>query len=160
MIFVVNIWVEKEFPMPKSNPVPLDGQLCFSLYATSIAINRLYKPMLDEFGITYPQYLVLSALWEGDGQTITAIADRLALEPSTITPLVKRLEVAALVTRARNAEDERKVQVFLTAKGKGLRAETTCLTDALLRNSGMSVKQLVDLNGQVQALRKALTGAH
>lgn len=143
--------------MPKPDLVPLDGQLCFSLYSTSIAINRLYKPMLDELGVTYPQYLVLSTLWEADGQTITAIADRLALEPSTITPLVKRLEVAGFVTRERNAEDERKVQVFLTPKGKRLRVDSGCLTDALLRNSGLSVKEMIELNNRIQGLRKALT---
>ncbi|MFT3722835.1 MAG: MarR family transcriptional regulator [Hyphomonadaceae bacterium] len=144
--------------MSKPHLVPLDGQLCFSLYSTSIAINRLYKPMLDELGVTYPQYLVLSALWEEDGQTITAIADRLALEPSTITPLVKRLEVAEFVTRERNAEDERKVQVFLSAKGKRLRADSGCLTDALLKNSGLTVKEMIDLNDRIQRLRAALTG--
>ena len=104
--------------MTAPNPIPLDSQLCFSLYGASIAINRTYKPMLDALGVTYPQYLVLSALWETDGQTITAIADRLALEPSTITPLMKRLEQAGFVGRQRNPEDERQVEVRLTAKGR------------------------------------------
>jgi DNA-binding MarR family transcriptional regulator len=144
--------------MPKPDLVPLDGQLCFSLYSTTIAINRLYKPMLDGLGVTYPQYLVLSALWEEDGQTITAIADRLALEPSTITPLMKRLEQAEFVTRERNATDERKVQAFLTAKGKRLRADSGCLTDELLRKSGLTVKEMIDLNSRIQRLRGALTG--
>ena len=144
--------------MPKPELVPLDGQLCFSLYSTSMAINRLYKPLLDGLGVTYPQYLVLSTLWEEDGQTITAISDRLALEPSTITPLVKRLEQAEFVTRERSAEDERKVQVFLTTKGKKLRADTGCLTDALLKNSGLTVKEMIDLNDRIQRLRAALTG--
>lgn len=143
--------------MPKPELVPLDGQLCFSLYSTSMAINRLYKPLLDGLGVTYPQYLVLSTLWEADGQTITALADRLALEPSTITPLVKRLEQAEFVTRERNAEDERKVQVFLTTKGKKLRAESGCLTDALLRKSGLTVKEIIDLNSRIHRLRDALT---
>jgi len=143
--------------MAKPELVPLDGQLCFSLYSTSMAINRLYKPMLDALGVTYPQYLVLSTLWEKDGHTITALADRLALEPSTITPLVKRLELAEFVTRERNAEDERKVQVFLTAKGKRLRADSGCLTDALLRKSGLTVKEIIDLNSRIQRLRGALT---
>ncbi|MES2055113.1 MAG: MarR family transcriptional regulator [Pseudomonadota bacterium] len=136
--------------------VPLDGQLCFSLYATSIAINRAYKPMLDAMGITYPQYLVLSTLWEGDGQTISAIADRLALESSTITPLVKRLEQAGFLARQRNPQDERQVQAFLTAKGKGLQRETACLTETLLRKSGLTVEQIMALNDQVQALRREL----
>lgn len=139
-------------------PLPLDAQLCFSLYSTSIAINRLYKPMLDSLGVTYPQYLVLSTLWERDGQTISAIAERLALEPSTITPLMKRLEVAGFVSRQRNPEDERQVQVFLTAKGTGLRAQVSCLTDALLANSKLNIPQMVALNAQIRALRAALTG--
>ncbi len=139
------------------DPLPLDAQLCFSLYSTTIAINRLYKPMLDSLGVTYPQYLVLSTLWEKDGQTISAIADRLALEPSTITPLMKRLEAAGFVSRQRNPADERQVQVFMTAKGKGLRREASCLTDALLENSGLNVAEMVALNDQVQRLRGALT---
>jgi DNA-binding MarR family transcriptional regulator len=141
-----------------SDPIPLDQQLCFSLYGASIAINRTYKPMLDALGVTYPQYLVLSALWEADGQTIGAIGDRLSLEPSTITPLVKRLEQAGFVGRLRNPADERQVQVRLTDKGRALRADTACLTEALLRNSGMTVDQIVALNKQVRTLRDALAG--
>jgi DNA-binding MarR family transcriptional regulator len=141
------------------DPIPLDGQLCFSLYGAAIAVNRTYKPMLDELGITYPQYLVLSVLWEADGQTITAIADRLALEPSTITPLVKRLEQAALLDRRRNPADERQVQVTLTDKGRGLRARTACLTETLLRRSGLTVEAIIALNRQVQDLRDALAAA-
>jgi DNA-binding MarR family transcriptional regulator len=144
-------------PKPASDPLPLDAQLCFSLYSTTIAINRLYKPMLDSLGVTYPQYLVLSTLWEEDGQTITAIADRLALEPSTITPLMKRLEAAGFVSRQRNPKDERQVQVFLTATGKALRAEASCLTDTLLENSKLTVAEMIALNEQVQRLRAALT---
>ena len=98
----------------------LDEQLCFALYSASMAINRAYKPMLDKLGITYPQYLVLSTLWEKDGKTIGAIALRLALEPSTVTPLVKRLEAAGLMTRKRNVSDERQVFVNLTQKGKAM----------------------------------------
>ncbi|MCW6533694.1 MarR family transcriptional regulator [Sphingomonas lycopersici] len=138
------------------DPLPLDAQLCFSLYSTTIAINRLYKPMLDSLGVTYPQYLVLSTLWEEEGQTISAIADRLALEPSTITPLMKRLEAAGFVSRQRNPEDERQVQVFLTAKGKGLRQQTTCLTDALLAGSKLSIPEMIALNDQIRKLRAAL----
>jgi DNA-binding MarR family transcriptional regulator len=139
--------------------IPLENQLCFSLYATTIAINRAYKPMLDSLGITYPQYIVLSALWEEDGRTITAIADRLALEPSTITPLVKRLEAAGFVGRLRNPADERQVQVRLTAKGKAMRADTLCLADTLLERSGMTADQLIALNGRIQSLREALVSS-
>jgi DNA-binding MarR family transcriptional regulator len=140
-------------------PIALDDHLCFSLYGTTIAVQRAYKPLLDAMGITYPQFLVLSTLWEGDGQTIGAIAERLALEPSTITPLVKRLEAAGFVDRQRNPADERQVNVRLTAKGRALRAETGCLAETLLGRSGMSIEQVKALNAQVKALRDALTGA-
>ena len=139
--------------------LPLNGQLCFSLYGASMAINRTYKPMLDELGLTYPQYLVLSALWEKDDQTVGAIAARLALEPSTITPLVKRLEVAGLLTRHRNLSDERQVNVRLTPAGRELHAKTGCLTAALLEKSGMKPADLIDLNVRVQSLRDALAKA-
>jgi DNA-binding MarR family transcriptional regulator len=142
--------------MTQDASIPLDGQLCFSLYGASIAINRAYKPMLDALGVTYPQYLVLSTLWEGDRQTIGAIAERLSLEPSTITPLVKRLEQAGFVDRQRNPDDERQVRVSLTPKGWDLRVETRCLTDTLLRRSGLTVEAIMALNQQVQALRDAL----
>src|SRR5258708_37408755 len=96
--------------------VPLDSQLCFSLYSATIAINRTYKPMLDAFGLTYPRYLVLSSLWEQDGLTISGIANRLSLESSMITPLVKRLEAAEFVTAKRYPTDERQVIVTSTVK--------------------------------------------
>lgn len=142
--------------MAAPDTIPLDAQLCFTLYGTTLAINRTYKPLLDELGLTYPQYLVLSALWEKDGQTIGAIAERLDLEPSTITPLVKRLEHAELVTRMRNPADERQVQVRLTPAGADLQARTGCLTQALLERSGLTVAEIIDLNARVQRLHAAL----
>jgi DNA-binding MarR family transcriptional regulator len=147
----------KETTMAAAPTLPLDSQLCFSIYSTSIAIHRVYKPMLDELGVTYTQYLVLSALWEKDGLTITAIADRLALEPSTITPAVKRLESAGFVTRRRNASDERQVQVYLRAKGADLHTKTGCLTETLLRRSGFTVPEMIELNRKVQLLRDGMT---
>jgi len=135
---------------------PLDDQLCFSLYATSMAITRAYKPMLDRLGITYPQYLVLHALWEQDGRTVGAIAERLALESSTITPLVKRLEAAGFVTRERNPDDERQVQVRLTPRGAEMREECGCLAEELLTRSGMQGAQLMGLNRDVKTLWNAL----
>jgi DNA-binding MarR family transcriptional regulator len=136
--------------------LPLDQQLCFSLYSTSMAINRLYKPLLDNLGITYPQYLVLNTLWESDGQTISGIAARLDLEPSTITPLIKRLEAAAFVSRLRSPSDERVVHVHLAAAGKKLREKAGCLTEALLVKSGMTPNELIALNKQIHRLRGAL----
>ena len=144
--------------MAVSRPVPLDDQLCFSLYSASIAINRTYKPMLDEMGITYPQYLVLNALGEEQGMTIGAIADRLALESSTITPPVKRMEQAGLLERRRSKVDERQVHVWLTEAGQNLLAKSRCLGDTLVQRSGMTMKQFEALNEQVRTLRDALGG--
>lgn len=134
----------------------LDDLLCFSVYAASMAIHRTYKPLLDELGITYPQYLVLNALWEEDGRTVGAIAERLSLESSTITPLVKRLEAASLVTRTRNRDDERRVLVSLTRRGRELRAKSRCLGEALLARSGMEPKELIALNRELRRLRQHL----
>lgn len=145
--------------MNRPNALKLNEQLCFSLYSASIAVNRLYKPLLDELGITYPQYLVLSALWEADGQTVGHIASALALEPSTMTPLVKRLEQAGLVTKIRNPLDERQVQVRLTDAGKALQNKTGCLTDRLLERSGMSPADLRDLNQKIAKLLGAISAA-
>lgn len=145
--------------MPDAPTLPLDSQLCFSIYSASIAINRLYKPMLDALGVTYTQYLVLSTLWERDGLTITAIADRLGLEPSTITPAVKRLEAAGFLSRQRSTVDERLVEVRLTAKGRGLHVKTGCLTEALLQQSGFTVPDMIDLNAKVRKLRDGLRAA-
>lgn len=143
--------------MTDAPTLPLDSQLCFSIYSTAIAVNRLYKPMLDDLGVTYTQYLALSALWEKNGLTISAIADRLALEPSTITPAVKRLEAAGFVERRRSTVDERQVEVHLTAKGNELHAKTGCLTEALLRNSGFTIPEMIDLNQKVRALRDGVS---
>ena len=135
---------------------PLDEQLCFSLYAASMAVMRLYKPLLDRFGITYPQYLVLHALWERDGRSVREIAGRLALESSTVTPLLKRLEAAGFVARARDPEDERVVKAKLTARGRALRERCGRLAESLIERSGFSAAELGALNRQVQTLRDAL----
>lgn len=139
-------------------PRPLANQICFTLYATSMAINRTYKPMLDEMGITYPQYLMLSVLGEEDGLTIGAIANRLSLDSSTITPPMKRLEKAGLVSRQRSQVDERQVQARLTDAGRALLVQCDCLGDTLIERSGMSAAQIEALNQQVQSLREALSG--
>ena len=119
-------------------PLPLDRQLGYGLYSAFMAVSRVYKPWLDQLGLTYPQYLVLCVLWEGGEQTIGSIASRLDLEPSTITPLMKRLEQAGHVLRQRNPADERQVQVTLTDQGRALRAETRSLAEALYGKAGMS----------------------
>lgn len=137
-------------------PVPLDNQICFTLYATSMTINRAYKPMLDAMGITYPQYLVLNVLGEADGATVGAIAQRLSLESSTVTPPIKRLEQAGLVERQRSKVDERQVQVRLTDAGRATLARSSCLGELMMERSGLTLDQLNALNQQVQTLNAAL----
>jgi DNA-binding MarR family transcriptional regulator len=156
MIFVVanpGAVVDYEFPLP------LDRQLGFGLYSAFMAVSRVYKPWLDQLGLTYPQYLVLCVLWEDDDQTIGGIASRLDLEPSTITPLMKRLEQAGHVVRQRNPADERQVRVRLTDQGRAVRAQTRTLAQALYDRSGMTVAEVADLNDRVRALRDAFRTA-
>lgn len=136
---------------------PLSEHICFTLYATSMTITRTYKPMLDELGITYPQYLMLTALAENNGLTIGAIAARLGLESSTVTPPVKRLEQAGFVQRKRSTTDERQVTVHLTAGGRSLLSKCKCLGDTLIANSGMSEAQLASLNRQIQKFHSVLS---
>ncbi len=140
----------------KPADILLDQQLCFALYSASMAIGRAYKPLLDRLELTYPQYLVLSTLWEGGAQSVGAIADRLALESSTVTPLVKRLEQAAFVTRQRNPEDERQVVVSLTPKGAAMREQARCLGETLFAAAGMTPQRLIALNSEVHAFRAAV----
>jgi len=135
----------------------LDDQLCFSLYGASMAINRAYKPLLDALEITYPQYLVLSALWEVDGQSVGALAERLGLDSSNVTPLVKRMEAAGLVSRVRNPADERQVVVSLTDAGRDMQARSACLGQTLFAAAGLSVERLVQLNKDVQAFRDSVS---
>lgn len=106
----------------------LDDQLCFALYAATHAIQRLYRPLLDAAGLTYPQYLVLLLLWEQDGRSITEIGAHLDLNSATLTPLVKRLERAGHVERRRSTEDERRLDIRLTRQGRALRSKVADIT--------------------------------
>lgn len=135
--------------------IPLEDQLCFSLYRANLEIGRAYQALFDSLGITYPQFLVLNSLWEKDGRTVGEIAARLTLESSNITPLIKRLETAGLLTRQRNPADDRQVLVTLTNAGR--RMEARCaLNDALRDATGLRQAQLTALNGAVQGLLGAL----
>ncbi|RWO28373.1 MAG: MarR family transcriptional regulator [Mesorhizobium sp.] len=144
-------------PAKKFNdPLPLDDQLCYAIYSAGMAIQRVYKPLLDDLGLTYPQYLVLNVLWREDKLTVGSIAERLALESSTLTPLLKRLEAAGLLRRTRNPANERQVVVALTDKGRELRSRAGCLADALLSSSGQSPAHLNQINRDVRELRDAI----
>ncbi|WP_187972840.1 MarR family winged helix-turn-helix transcriptional regulator [Aquibium microcysteis] len=143
--------------MPKPNPpLPLDEQLCYAIYSAGMAVQRLYKPLLDGLGLTYPQYLVLNVLWREDSQTVGRIADTLALESSTLTPLLKRLEAGGLLRRARNPDNERQVVVALTDAGRDLRSRAGCLADALIETSGQAPAQLNAMAGELRRLRDAI----
>ncbi len=139
-----------------TGPVPMEDQLCFTVYSAGMAIQRAYKPLLDGLGLTYPQYLVLNVLWRTDGRTVGEIADELALEPSTMTPLLKRLEAAGLLRRTRNPENERQVVVSLTQQGKDLKSRASCLGEALVDRSGQTAAQLGELNAQLKTLRDTI----
>ena len=139
-----------------NDPPPLRDQLCYAIYTAGIAIQRAYKPLLDELGVTYPQYLVLNVLWAQDDQTVVSIADQLALDSSTLTPLLKRLEAAGLVRRTRNMSNERQVLVALTDEGHAFQHKAGCLSDTLLTASTQTPQQLAALNHDVRHLRDAI----
>ena len=118
-----------ETPSPS---VALDDQLCFALYAASRAVTARYRPLLDELGVTYPQYLVLMLLWEEDGQTVGQLGARLALDSGTLSPLLKRLTAAGLVTRHRRADDERSVSIRLTDAGRALKVPACSVNEQMI----------------------------
>lgn len=139
---------------PEASGVPpLDEQVCYAIYSAGMAIQRAYKPVLDRLGLTYPQYLVLIVLWHSDGQTVGRIAEQLALEPSTLTPVLKRLEASGLVRRNRNPDDERQVVIVLTEAGRAMRDEARCLPATMLAVCGTGLDDLRRLNQDVRALR-------
>ncbi len=142
---------------PATDPaLLLDNQLCFALYSASLAMTRLYKPLLDPLGLTYPQYLVLLCLWETDGPSVSELGARLQLDSGTLTPLLKRMETAGWLTRERSPEDERRVHVRLTPSGRALKTRAAALPGCVLEASRCSVSDIVDLTRRVQTLRDRL----
>jgi DNA-binding MarR family transcriptional regulator len=137
----------------------LGNQLCFAVYSTAHAFNRVYKPLLDRLGVTYPQYLVMLALWERDGVPVKDIGERLFLDSGTLTPLLKRLEAARLVKRARSREDERQVLVALTPQGQALKEKARSVPPAILAASGCSLGELTAMKRNLIALRDQLNAA-
>ena len=135
----------------------LDNQLCFALYSASLAMTKLYKPLLDALGLTYPQYLAMLVLWEKDGLMVSELGDRLFLDSGTLTPLLKRLEAAGLVARIRDALDERRVMIRLTAQGRKLKQQAYKIPGCILDASQCSLSEIGQLTRQVQHLRKQLT---
>jgi MarR family transcriptional regulator, organic hydroperoxide resistance regulator len=135
-----------------SPSVALDDQLCFALYAASRAVTARYRPMLDELGVTYPQYLVLMLLWEEDGQTVGQLGARLALDSGTLSPLLKRLTAAGLVTRHRRADDERSVSVRLTDEGRALQAPACAISGQMIDALALSTDEFSELKGQLRTI--------
>ncbi|KZN51416.1 MarR family winged helix-turn-helix transcriptional regulator [Pseudoalteromonas luteoviolacea] len=123
----------------------LDNQLCFSLYAASRHITRLYQPMLKQHNLTYPQYIVLLILWQKDGMLVKDIGERAQLKSNTLTPLLKRLEQNGLVTRQRDSEDERQCYVYLTEQGKNLESLCACIPSQMLKQTEIPVEKLIEL---------------
>jgi DNA-binding MarR family transcriptional regulator len=137
----------------------LDSQLCFAVYSASLAMTRLYKPLLAELNLTYPQYLVMLALWQRDGLTVSELGAQLSLDSGTLTPLLKRLEANALVSRLRDVADERRVHITLTAAGRKLKGRAAHVPECLIAASQCSVDELAGLTRQLQALRDRLRAA-
>ncbi|MET3855617.1 MULTISPECIES: MarR family transcriptional regulator [unclassified Rhizobium] len=139
-----------------SDDLKLENFICFAMYTANHAMNRVYKPLLDELGLTYPQYLVMVALWEEDGQTVGGIGDKLFLESSTLTPLLKRLEAAGLIRRERSKEDERVVVIRLSDEGKALKTKAATVPNCIVDATGSEFDQLKRLRAEIIALRDAL----
>ncbi len=138
--------------------VALDDQLCFALYSASRAVTARYRPMLDQLGLTYPQFLVLMTLWEHDDQNVREISDRLDLDSGTMSPLLKRLDAAGLVTRERSAADERQVRVRLTDAGRALE-QPACRVSAMMIDAlDLDVQQFAALKRQLEEITERVGG--
>jgi DNA-binding MarR family transcriptional regulator len=135
----------------------LDDQLCFALYSTGLALNKVYRKLLTRLGLTYPQYLVMMVLWERDRVTVSEIGERLFLDSATLTPLLKRLETAGFLTRTRAANDERQVIIELSKAGRALKTKAQSVpTGMSCAVEGCTVEQLTTLKAQLESLRESL----
>ena len=134
----------------------LDNQLCFALHSTSLFMTKVYKPLLQALGLTYPQYLAMMVLWEQDGLTVGEISNRLLTDPGSLTPLLKRLEAEGLLSRTRSRADERVVVVELTEAGRALRDKAMDVPPCILGASGLQMEQLQKLQADLLELRRNL----
>ncbi|SFC59122.1 MarR family winged helix-turn-helix transcriptional regulator [Tropicimonas isoalkanivorans] len=138
------------------DPLDLDRQVCFPLYAASNLLNRLYRPILSELGLTYPQYLVMLVLWKHTPQTVGSLGELLFLDSGTLTPLLKRMETGGLITRTRDTADERRVLIHLTQKGRDLRSPALRVPEALAERLDIDIEEVVRLRDQVSRLVASL----
>lgn len=144
-------------PASSDQPVEilrLDNQLCFALYGAANRMTRLYRPMLDALGLTYPQYLAMLVLWEASPRTVGALGEALDLDSSTLTPLLKRLEVGGLVSRDRDPEDERRVIVTLTDKGRALRDQAVSIPEKLFCALDMPIDTIGALRERLKTVAR------
>lgn len=146
-------------PKDACESLKLDNQLCFALYSTSLQMTKVYKPLLQQLGLTYPQYIAMLVLWEQDGITVGEISARMLTDPGSLTPLLKRLEGEGLITRKRSASDERVVELRLTDKGRALRQQAESIPACILAASGLSLDELGKLKGELVDLRGSLQGS-
>lgn len=138
----------------------LGQQLCFAVYSVAHAFNRTYKPLLDRFGITYPQYLVLLALWQKDSMTVKGIGEELGLDSGTLSPLLKRLETSGFVSRTRDKSDERQVIITLTQKGRDLKTEAFGILMEIGKATGCSMEEAAALRSALSDLNRHLDDSH
>jgi DNA-binding MarR family transcriptional regulator len=160
---VARIIANKRQTMSRPSPtrsaptaLKLNEFLCFAIYSAGHAFNRAYQPLLRRLGLTYPQYLVMVALWENDEQTVGALGQKLSLESNTLTPLLKRLQVMGHLQRSRDLIDERQVLIRLTSTGRKLSQHALDIPDCILEASGLTAKDLQELLGKVAGLTKSL----
>ncbi|WP_321914039.1 MULTISPECIES: MarR family transcriptional regulator [unclassified Paraburkholderia] len=144
-----------DHPAPGAKPAPLADYLCFAVYSTNLAFGKAYKPILDELGLTYPQYIAIIALWEQDNQTVSGLGEKLFLESNTLTPMLKKLEAMGYVERRRDPEDERQVRVSLTASGRKLREKSLKIAD-LTEATGLGPDDFMKLQKAIVNLRANL----
>jgi len=144
---------------PSNISLRLDDQLCFIIYVASHVIGRIYRPVLDKFDLTYTQYLVLLAMWESGRSTISELSAKLYLDSSTLTPLLKRMEAAGLLSRTRDTDDERRVNVALTDKGELLRKEIVEVPLALAQRLDLPAQAIGSLRNQLNDFVQAAVGA-
>jgi DNA-binding MarR family transcriptional regulator len=144
--------VLKNDVMDSNESFKLENQLCFPLYAASRLVTKCYQPVLDELGITYPQYLVLMVLWETDAVNLSLLAGKLKLQSNTLTPLLKRMEELGLLSRVRSQTDERSIVITLTEKGKELKSEVPRLQRQLSHHIGISMDEAIQLRALLTKL--------
>ncbi|GBU19297.1 MULTISPECIES: MarR family transcriptional regulator [Methylobacterium] len=148
-----------ERPVPANDPLLLDNQLCYALYAAAHRMTKSYRPLLDGLGVTYPQYLVLLVLWETEGLTVSEIGRRLRLDSGTLTPVLKRLESAGLLLRSRRQSDEREVEISLTDEGRALRARALQVRQAVMCQLDLSEPEIRALRSDLNRLIETLSAA-